>query len=96
MVKLKTGKSNANERKECLMTEELTPQEFLDKCLKPDKESDHICWDCLHLKPVIEDSSFPPADIIGWCKKIHFPHYWCVADFNVVKKCYAFEGKKKK
>jgi hypothetical protein len=45
---------------------------------------------------VIEDSSFPPADIIGWCKKIHFPHYWCVADFNVVKKCYAFESKKKK
>jgi hypothetical protein len=78
------------------MTEELTPQEFLDQCLKPEKESDHICWDCLHLKPVIEGSRFPPADIIGWCKKIHFPHFWCVADFNVVKKCYAFEGKKKK
>jgi hypothetical protein len=75
---------------------ELTPQEFLDMVLKPDKESDHICWDCLHLKPVIEGSFFPPADIIGWCKKIHFPHYWCVADFNVVKKCYAFESKKKK
>jgi hypothetical protein len=78
------------------MTEELTPQEFLDQCLKPAKESDHICWDFLHLKPVIEGSRFPPADIIGWCKKIHFPHYWCVADFNVVKKCYAFEAKKKK
>jgi hypothetical protein len=27
--------------------------------------------------------------------KIHWPHYWCVADFNVVKKCYAFEARKK-
>jgi hypothetical protein len=26
--------------------------------------------------------------------KIHWPFYWGVADFNVVKKCYAFESKK--
>ena len=32
---------------------ELTPIEFLDKVLKPDKESDHMSWDCKHLKPVI-------------------------------------------
>jgi hypothetical protein len=47
------------------------------------------------LKPVLKGSKFPPADIIGWCMKIHWPHYWCVADFNVVKKCYAFEARKK-
>ena len=74
---------------------ELTPQEYLDKILTPEKTSDHMCWDCLHLKPVIKDSGFPPADIIGWCRKIHWPHYWSVADFNVVKECYAFQGKKK-
>jgi len=74
---------------------ELTPQEYLDKILTPEKTSDHICWGCQHLKPVIKGSSLPPADIIGWCRKIHFPHYWCVADFNVVKECYGFQGKKK-
>jgi len=47
------------------------------------------------LKPVLKGSSFPPADIIGWCMKIYWPDYWCVADFNVVKKCYAFTEKKK-
>jgi hypothetical protein len=54
-----------------------------------------MCWDCRNLKPVLKGSRFPPADIIGWCMKIHWPHYWCVADFNVVKKCYAFDAKKK-
>ena len=73
---------------------ELSPQEFLDKVLKPEKESDHVCWDCKHLKPVIEGSKFPPADLIGYCMKIHWPFYWGVADFNVVKKCYAFEERK--
>jgi hypothetical protein len=43
---------------------------------------------------VIEGSSFPPADLIGYCMKIHWPFYWGVAEFNVVKKCYAFESKK--
>ena len=74
---------------------ELTPIEFLDKVLEPEFESDHICWDCLGFKPVIKGSKFPPADIIGWCKNIHWPHFWCVANFNVVKKCYAFDAKKK-
>jgi len=27
--------------------------------------------------------------------KIYWPDYWCVADFNVVKKCYAFDARKK-
>ena len=36
---------------------ELTPQEFLDKVLKPEKESDHICWDCKHLKRGLQFSS---------------------------------------
>ena len=71
----------------------LTPRQFLDKVLEPEKESDHICWNCEFLKPVIKGSSFPPADLIGWCMKIHWPYYWCVADFNVVKKCYAFKQK---
>ncbi|MGD8254430.1 MAG: hypothetical protein PVI73_12965 [Syntrophobacterales bacterium] len=74
---------------------ELTPEEFLDTILIPEKQSDHICWNCRGLKPVLKGSKFPPADIIGWCMKIHWPHYWCVADFNVVKKCYAFEERKK-
>ncbi len=74
----------------------LTPEEFLEEIMIPEKSSDHICWGCTGLKPVLKGSKFPPADIIGWCKKIHWPHYWCVADFNVVKKCYAFEDKKKK
>jgi len=71
----------------------LSPRQFLDKVLEPEKESDHICWNCEFLKPVIKGSSFPPADIIGWCMKIHWPYYWCVADFNVVTKCYAFKQK---
>jgi hypothetical protein len=71
----------------------LSPREFLDKVLEPEKESDHICWNCEFLKPVIKGSKFPPADIIGWCMKVHWPYYWCVADFNVVKKCYAFKQK---
>lgn len=72
----------------------LTPQEFLDTVLVPEKQSDHICWNCLHLKPVLKGSKFPPADIIGWCRKLHWPHYWSIADFNVVTKCYVFEKKK--
>jgi hypothetical protein len=42
---------------------------------------------------VLKDSKFPPADIIGWCKKIHWPHYWCVPEMDVITKCYAFEPK---
>ena len=71
----------------------LTPRQFLDKVLEPEKESDHICWNCEFLKPVIKGSGFPPADIIGWCMKVHWPYYWCVADFNVVTKCFAFKQK---
>lgn len=72
---------------------DLTPQQFLDTVLVPAKHSEHICWQCMNLKPALKGSNFPPADIIGWCKKLHWPHYWCVADFNVVKKCYGFEPK---
>ena len=73
----------------------VTAYEFLGKICKPAKVSDHICWDCHYLKPVLQGSFYPPADLIGHCTRIHWPHYWCVADFNVVKKCYAFDSKRK-
>jgi hypothetical protein len=68
-----------------------TPAEFLAHVLTPEKKSDHICWKCKHLKWVLKGSGFPPADIIGWCKAIHWPHYWSISDMDVIKKCYAFE-----
>lgn len=71
----------------------LTPEEFLASVLVPEKRTDHICWQCKHLKPVLKGSSFPPADLIGWCRKIHWPFDWCVVEANVIKKCYAFEKK---
>jgi len=72
----------------------ITEHEFLEQISEPEKSSDHICWNCHYLKPVLKGSTYPPADLIGYCKKIHWPHYWCVADFNVIRKCYAFESKK--
>ena len=71
----------------------LTPEEFLATVLVPEKKTDHICWHCKHLKPVLKGSSFPPADLIGWCRKIHWPFDWCVIEANVIMKCYAFEKK---
>ncbi len=83
------------ERKEEGMTTkaDLTPDQFLATLLTPEysKASGHVCWDCKHFKPVQKGSKFPPADTIGWCTKIHWPFHWCVTDFNVIKKCYAFE-----
>lgn len=82
-------------RKEEPMAEkkELTPEQFLAQVLTPEftRETGHICWDCKHFKPVLKGSKFPPADTIGWCTQIHWPFFWCVTTFNVVKKCYAFE-----
>lgn len=82
-------------RKEGHMAEakQLTPEEFLATVLVPQfsRDTGHMCWDCKHFKPVLKGSKFPPADTIGWCTMIHWPFYWCVTDFNVVKKCYAFE-----
>lgn len=71
----------------------LTPDQFLAEVLTPEytRETGHLCWGCKHFKPVIKGSKFPPADTIGWCAQIHWPFFWCVTDFNVVKKCYAFE-----
>ena len=71
----------------------LTPEQFLAEVLTPQytRETGHICWDCKHFKPVIKGSKFPPADTIGWCMQLHWPFSWCVTDYNVVKKCYAFE-----
>lgn len=87
--------SAIEERKEGHMadTKQLTPGEFLATVLVPQysRDSGHVCWDCKHFKPVLKGSKFPPADTIGWCTMIHWPFYWCVTDFNVVKKCYAFE-----
>jgi len=72
---------------------QLTPGEFLATVLVPqfNRDTGHVCWDCKHFKPVLKGSKFPPADTIGWCTQIHWPFYWCVTDFNVVKKCYAFD-----
>ena len=82
-------------RKEEPMAEkkELTPEQFLAEVLTPQfgRETGHLCWDCKHFKPVQKGSKFPPADTIGWCTIIHWPFYWNITDFNVVKKCYAFE-----
>ncbi len=79
--------------KEGAMAKELTPDQFLAQVLTPEytRETGHMCWDCKHFKPVIKGSKFPPGDTIGWCTQIHWPFNWCVTDFNVVKKCYAFE-----
>ncbi len=74
-------------------TTKMTPVEFLAHVLTPEKKTDHICWQCKYLKWVLKGSGFPPADIIGWCKKIHWPHYWCIHENDVIKKCYAFEPK---
>lgn len=71
---------------------DLTPEEYLATILVPEKHTAHACWQCKNLKPVLKGSSFPPADIIGWCKKIHWPFYWCIPEFEVIKKCYAFES----
>jgi hypothetical protein len=73
------------------MAEKRSPAEFLAHVLTPEKKTDHICWKCTGLKWVLKGSGFPPADIIGWCKKIHWPHYWSISEMDVVKKCYAFE-----
>src|SRR5574341_1447797 len=72
---------------------QLTPDQFLATVLVPQfsRDTGHVCWDCKHFKPVLKGSKFPPADTIGWCTMIHWPFYWCVTDFNVVKKCYSFE-----
>ena len=80
-------------RKEGVMAKELTPEQFLATVLVPEhtRDTGHMCWDCKHFKPVLKGSKFPPADTIGWCTMIHWPFTWCVTDFNVVKKCYAFE-----
>lgn len=71
----------------------MTPTEFLAHVLTPEKQTEHICWQCKYFKWVLKGSKFPPADIIGWCKKIHWPHYWCVPELDVITKCYAFEAK---
>ena len=73
------------------MDKKLSPVEFLAKIMEPEKKTDHICWTCKYLKPVLKDSAFPPADLIGYCKKIHWPHFWCVSEYEVIKKCYAYE-----
>jgi hypothetical protein len=69
----------------------LSPEEFLAKILEPEKETDHICWTCKHFKWVIKDSRLPPADIIGWCKKLHWPFYWCISEEEVIVECYGYE-----
>jgi hypothetical protein len=72
-------------------TSEMTTDEFKLMVLEPEKDSDHICWNCRHFKPVIKNSELPPADIIGWCKKIHWPFFWCVPEHRIVKKCYVYD-----
>ncbi|HDL90001.1 MAG TPA: hypothetical protein ENG14_03765 [Thermodesulforhabdus norvegica] len=72
-------------------SKDLKPHEFLAKILEPEKKTDHICWTCKHFKPVLKGSKFPPADLVGWCKKIHWPFYWCVSEYDLIKSCYAYE-----
>ena len=87
-------KPGVKKRKETPMAEpKLTPDQFMASVLSPQysRETGHMCWDCKHFKPVQKGSKFPPADTIGWCTMIHWPFYWCITDFNVVKKCYTFE-----
>lgn len=94
-VPVAVSKPGVEKRKEKGMAKEktLTPDQFLAEILTPEftRETGHMCWDCKHFKPVIKGSKFPPADTIGWCAQIHWPFFWCVTDFNCVKKCYAFE-----
>ena len=33
---------------------QLTPEEFLATVLVPEKQSDHMCWECRNLKPVLK------------------------------------------
>ena len=84
----------AMKKEEMLEAKKLNPVDFLAKVLEAEKHTDHICWKCKGLKWVLKGSGFPPADIIGWCKKIHWPHYWSISEMDVVKKCYAFEALK--
>jgi hypothetical protein len=71
---------------------EVTPEAFLAQIIEPEKgRTAHICWDCKHFKPVLKGSKFPPQDIIGWCKAIHWPDFWTIAENTVVKSCYKFE-----
>jgi hypothetical protein len=80
-------------KEEGMAKEAVTPEQFLATVLVPhySRDTGHMCWDCKHFKPVLKDSKFPPADTIGWCTQIHWPFNWCVTNFNVIKKCYAFE-----
>lgn len=55
------------------------------------KQFPHICKDCKWMKPIIPDTKFPPADLIGYCKIIHWPFYWCVSKYTIVKSCRWFE-----
>ncbi|MCI0484958.1 MAG: hypothetical protein L0Y78_10295 [candidate division NC10 bacterium] len=93
-VPVAVPKPGVEKTKEGTMAEaKVTPEQYLASILTPERSRDtgHVCWDCKHFKPVQKGSKFPPADTIGWCTQIHWPFYWCITDFNVVKKCYTFE-----
>ncbi len=75
------------------MTAKLSPVEFLAHVLTPEKQTDHVCWKCKYLKWVLKDSKFPPADIIGWCKKNPLaPLLGDIPDTDVITKCYALKS----
>lgn len=74
-----------------MVEQKMTPEEFRAKILEPAKKTEHICWQCKNLKPVIKGSGLPPADLIGWCKKLHWPFYWCISENEIITKCYGFE-----
>ena len=77
-----------------MMAQAKSETEFLAQVMEAEKKTDHLCWQCQHFKWVIKDSKLPPADIIGWCKKIHWPFFWCVNESDVVKECYGYEQRK--
>lgn len=53
----------------------------------------HVCKTCMHFKPIIPDTFLPPEDLIGYCKKIHWPFFWCISKDDVITECYAYEKK---
>jgi len=52
-----------------------------------------VCEQCKHLKKVIPGTVLPPEDLVGYCKKIHWPFFWCVSKDVAIPECVFFEKK---
>lgn len=53
----------------------------------------HVCVDCKHFKKIIPGTILPPEDLIGYCKRIHWPFFWCVSKDVAIPECAFFEKK---